>query len=157
MYLDLIKEVGLAGGLAFLVINQLFAVVRKTNTDSREDYQTARKETRELETKIDAKLDHLTGQVAEFAIINTKLTEQLGYSARRDVEFYDRQLPAILKRAAHRDFRIDQNRDAINEVRAHLGMPLTSHTPPFGVPVLIDDSRGHSVSALDAVKGTKED
>lgn len=142
MALDLVKELGPAVAVAVLVINQLFALVRSTTTNAREDYK-----------HLEGKLDALTGQVAEFAIINTKLTEQLGYSARRDVEFYDRQLPAILKRAAGRDFRIDQNRDSINEVRSHIGLPLTSVTPPHGIPVNKDLESPHNV----ATKPKKEE
>lgn len=147
MGLELVKDVGPAVAVAIIVINQLFALLRSTAGNAREDYK-----------HLEGKLDELADKVSGFAIVNTKLTEQLGYSARRDVEFYDRQLPAMLKRATARDWRIDQNRDAINEVRAHLKLPLTSHTPPMGVPVVqIEDGPAHSVSALEAVNKTKKE
>lgn len=121
-------------------------MLRQSQVEARKDY-----------LRLERKIDEIRDDFAKMNSINIRLTAELEYSARRDVEFHDRQLPAILKRAAYRDLRIDANRDSINEVRYKLGMPMMG-TPAFGVstgdsiPVPVADERdsGHIISPHEA-------
>lgn len=177
---EIAKEFGIAGAVLFLFINQAFALVERfrraaseraskadehiTSQHSQADSLIAellRKATeawREDTRKLSTKVDHLYGKLEELSIQNTKLQAELHWAARKDVDFHDRMLPALLKRAEARDFRIDANRASIDEVRAHLGMPLTSQTPAYGsrIPEPIDDDSGHTISPLDAAKKKKD-
>ena len=124
-------------------------MLRQSTLEGRKDY-----------LRLESKMDEIRDDFAKMAALNVRLTSELEYSAKRDVEFHDRQLPAILKRAAYRDMRIDSNRDSINEVRSHLRMPLVG-TPVHGVripdsiPVPIDDHPSSAISPHD-VAGKKE-
>jgi hypothetical protein len=132
-----VRDWGFAIAIAVFVIHQLFDMLKQSRKDGRDDIKSIGRRLTDFEKKFESKLDAITDKLMGVTIGAEKLMGALRQSQQKDMDFHDRQLPALERKLSRIEFDGKMTRDGLNDTRHHLGLPPIGQTPAEGVRVQV--------------------